>query len=599
MPDQISMATMPGLFVDPARPVNWASSLNRGLTGWWLVIPNSGWRGGLTFRNLTLKNHGTLTNMTVPSAWGGPRGRPGGFGRIIADGVNDYINVAKGCAIPTTYTIAAWVNLVGTQSDYGAIFAKTTDGTNPSYALQFNGPGVNLTTYHVSTAANLSITRASLQGTGWHHVAVTWDGALITSYLDGAGVAGIALSTAVGVGDANIYFMTERTKAYYLTGSLDDVRVYNRLLNSGELKKLYLESRQGYPDALNWVPLGGWGASFVGGGGATTNQALNVSASRSLSMSRGVGKVFLLSPATTPTILKQAGKNVLASAGAGATLTKAVGKLITGTAATTASTVRTVGKLLADTSLTTVSMVRSVGKLLSKTASTTVLLTPIRAFLLTLSVTSTGVATIRKSVGKGLSLGAAALASVTKGTTKTFSLSAAAADTLTKAVGKTLAKSASTLATLSAIRAILLTLSATAAASVSIRRTVGKGLNIVSGASSGFIRGIFKRLNVNASKTPSIASTGGLVLSVVLNATARTVATLSALFHTGAIIAVTLNASASALASMVRSILLRLAFATRRRFVRGAVEKTEARKPEQPTDVGGAVEKTDLTSGEL
>src|SRR5690606_30479453 len=79
-----------------------------GLISWWMVLPH--WRGGLTWRDLCGRNHGTLTNMDPPTDWVGPRGRPGGWGALDFDGSNDHVLVAHSNSFNvSSLSVAAWV----------------------------------------------------------------------------------------------------------------------------------------------------------------------------------------------------------------------------------------------------------------------------------------------------------------------------------------------------------------------------------------------------------------------------------------------------------------------------------------------------------
>jgi hypothetical protein len=83
---------------------------------------------------------------------------------------------------------------------------------------------------------------------GWHHVAVTWDGTApatsVVIYVNGTAVGSYATTTdAVGtrVSDAgaNIYLGNEAGSDRTLDGALDDVRVYNRVLSLAEIRALH------------------------------------------------------------------------------------------------------------------------------------------------------------------------------------------------------------------------------------------------------------------------------------------------------------------------------------------------------------------------
>ena len=63
-------------------PVNYNDGLTKGLVAWWLVAPH--WQGGVTFRDLCNRNHGTLTDMDPSSDWR-VSDRPGSWGAVYGD----------------------------------------------------------------------------------------------------------------------------------------------------------------------------------------------------------------------------------------------------------------------------------------------------------------------------------------------------------------------------------------------------------------------------------------------------------------------------------------------------------------------------------
>ncbi|WP_337040270.1 LamG domain-containing protein [Emticicia sp. 17c] len=76
----------------------------------------------------------------------------------------------------------------------------------------------------------------------WHLMTFTYDGSLMSLYLDGVRV--IYYNTGVLLNTSNtslvIGFGTTGTFNYYYTGSLDDIRVYNRALTPTEIQQMYL-----------------------------------------------------------------------------------------------------------------------------------------------------------------------------------------------------------------------------------------------------------------------------------------------------------------------------------------------------------------------
>src|SRR5690606_26767942 len=98
-----------------------------------------------------------------------------------------------------------------------------------------SGPGTNIIfRYESARWINTSTTL----GTGWHHVVMTIDSSGVPSlHLDGsfiasyAGANSVAPAAGVKIGGA---LSTQR-----FSGSVDDIRFYNRTLSNAEVLQLY------------------------------------------------------------------------------------------------------------------------------------------------------------------------------------------------------------------------------------------------------------------------------------------------------------------------------------------------------------------------
>ncbi|MBU6232582.1 hypothetical protein KGP36_08210, partial [Patescibacteria group bacterium] len=111
----------------------------------------------------------------------------------------------------------------------------------------------------------------------WSLVSVTWNGivgagAAVTGYVNGAPCANGSLNSSSGTaGDDSSYHAdigtVSGTHSQYFDGSIDDVRVYNRVLSAAEVKQLYQQGNGGVtigstiasgPGSLNQGLVGYW-----------------------------------------------------------------------------------------------------------------------------------------------------------------------------------------------------------------------------------------------------------------------------------------------------------------------------------------------------
>jgi hypothetical protein len=180
-------------------------------------------------------------------------------------------------AAPTTSNTPAW------QPYLFALGGSNAAGASAYVSL---GAPSNALVAGVQTAGSGSV--VILQGPAvtapaWHHVALTYDGAYCTAYLDGAAVGSNAAAGALRYpGRLRLADAGNTTGGTFtgLAGCLDEVRLYTAALSAGEVYALWAAAALGTPAAtgLSLSPLG-----LLGLGTATPAYPLDVAGvSRSL-----------------------------------------------------------------------------------------------------------------------------------------------------------------------------------------------------------------------------------------------------------------------------------------------------------------------------
>lgn len=149
------------------------------------------------------------------------------------------------------FSISMWVNYTATQQ--ATLISKRAGGaTNYNmYAISvINDPqfgGVSQNVWHFSRSSNSNdrdINAGNLSG-AWHHIVLTHDYSDSSSiFVDGQFV-GSDLNTVSGVYDISGYplvlgYSSEANSNFY-NGSIDDVCIYNRVINAAEANALYTE----------------------------------------------------------------------------------------------------------------------------------------------------------------------------------------------------------------------------------------------------------------------------------------------------------------------------------------------------------------------
>lgn len=202
------------------------NDVTNGLVAWWKLNGNA--------NNSIGSPNGTLVNVTSTTGQGNIADTAYSF-----NGSSSAINTASTFGLGTTNeSISLWV-YNPTASNHGifthigasgfgiGIGNTTTDTVGTKIVMIFNG------IRWIPTSTNL--------GTGWHHVAMVIDGnGTPTAYVDGVS-AGSYPGTATIAPSSNITVIggITGTTADTFTGSIDDVRIYNRALPLADILALY------------------------------------------------------------------------------------------------------------------------------------------------------------------------------------------------------------------------------------------------------------------------------------------------------------------------------------------------------------------------
>lgn len=159
---------------------------------------------------------------------------------LVLDGTDD--NVTYPHSVPGEgFSVFVWVNATSS-GDYER-FISTWDGAGGSgFSIEKHSSGDVL-----HTAVNINGTGYGADGSTsiageYHHVGLTYDGSTLRAYLDGTKVAENTNPSGPINDTSNIYSSRDPTSVSYVSlynGTLDDLRFYNRTLNSSEVSDLY------------------------------------------------------------------------------------------------------------------------------------------------------------------------------------------------------------------------------------------------------------------------------------------------------------------------------------------------------------------------
>ena len=166
---------------------------------------------------------------------------PGNAFALTFDGIDDYVQIPDAAALDVTgaLSISAWIKTsnAGTQILARKTFAYELFVYNGHIAALL-GDG---TTW---SGADIVEGAANIADGSWHHVTMTYDDAsnTLNLYVDGVlDVTNAAYPVSLGANSYDLYFgaWNDGTgSGFYFAGDLDEVEIYDRILDAGEISTL-------------------------------------------------------------------------------------------------------------------------------------------------------------------------------------------------------------------------------------------------------------------------------------------------------------------------------------------------------------------------
>ena len=189
-------------------------------------------------------NNGTNNNMTYSSTFSG---------EFFFNNSSSVSTIPNSSSLnPTTgLTIESWVNFSGNDNDF--IFEK--GNVNTQYSLFSHGGSLNdimFRTKHVGDGSfnNFSVnkTTVGISVGNWYHIVGSWDGSTKRIFVNGLQVgssakSGNLVTTTPG---ASVGRFGGTSTGYYWGGYIGKVAIYNRGINSTEVKQNFEATRSRY-----------------------------------------------------------------------------------------------------------------------------------------------------------------------------------------------------------------------------------------------------------------------------------------------------------------------------------------------------------------
>jgi len=205
------------------------------------IVPHTGLDAGLVGRwqfdegvgATTADASGSGDNGTLQGGAGWAAGK---YGDALAlDGATGYVAAGVNLlpAANAAQSISWWLNVPAIPGGVANVLSLTNDAHASAVQPGFRGGQVGVWKYGGTWLVSAPPPAAG----SWHHYAYTFDGATHRLYIDGA----LAASSTVmpqTAGPTTLEFGRWTGGSEYLTGSVDDVRIYNRALSASDVLAL-------------------------------------------------------------------------------------------------------------------------------------------------------------------------------------------------------------------------------------------------------------------------------------------------------------------------------------------------------------------------
>jgi hypothetical protein len=213
------------------------TATDTGLIGYWSFDEGSGTKAEDFSPDGT--NTGTLTNS--PTWVAGKAGKALSF-----NATNSYIDLGSsntyiGTSAP--FSVSFWMKANTFDSNQRNPFALKTDSTTSWIGFQLAGGSYTDFTFGKDSASSFRFSYPSSPVNKWVHILITYNGSGFNTvgnyaaYFNGTSVS-LSTSSTLSV-SSNANYIGKGSGAGYWDGSLDEFRVYNRVLTAAEIANLY------------------------------------------------------------------------------------------------------------------------------------------------------------------------------------------------------------------------------------------------------------------------------------------------------------------------------------------------------------------------
>jgi Concanavalin A-like lectin/glucanases superfamily len=218
------------------------TGITSSLIGYWTFDgPSINWRTNVVSDMSGNGNAGTLVNISTSSS-----PTAGKIGQALKFNGTNYVDIPMSLT-PSTITVSLWFrasSLTGSASGNPRLLANShTDASDTGFQLMFNSGGASgfFDVGNGSAECRATWTQQLVVGQ-WYQYAGVYNGSQAIAYLNGVPVgstSGCSGALASSGFDVDIGRNSAYSPNDYFSGTIDDVRIYNRALSAQEIQELY------------------------------------------------------------------------------------------------------------------------------------------------------------------------------------------------------------------------------------------------------------------------------------------------------------------------------------------------------------------------
>lgn len=218
-------------------------SLKKGLVGYW-TFDNADMKWTSTNAGVARDSSGNDNALMLTKMSRATSPVVGKFGQALKFNGSSYVsNLSPNLpAIDAAITISAWLSTGTTSNNHNAVVLNNAPLGGPaSTALQLS---IRHSTFLISAAGGGTVIDSSVTPSlnTWYLVTFTFDGTTNRIYVNGVEKAANRTVHQSGA-SSSFWIGTYNGTNELWTGSIDDVRIYNRALAANEVKRLFMMAR--------------------------------------------------------------------------------------------------------------------------------------------------------------------------------------------------------------------------------------------------------------------------------------------------------------------------------------------------------------------